>query len=339
MEVAVKSQDWNEIESYLAQKELELLQKDGIIVPEGHLSGYKYTSVTKVVDKQTWEVQPVPNGAPKCTSANWHHTDVNFELGEGIAYITLNRPDANNALNDTISQGLHDACFELSFRKDIRVVVLRAEGRMFCAGGDPKSFADAAAMSEADTRKSAISFMKFLYFFQCLPQFTIGLVQGSAMGSGIGLLAACDMVCAVATARFTVSEVKLGTCPATIAPFIVRKIGPTHAKRMLCTAENISAATAKQMGLITEVVDDEADFSKWVENLCEKLTLCAPNASARSKRLVQNVSQRPLSIKLLEYTGGELADIRIGEEAIKGMIAVQAKTKPYWAETPIKPLY
>jgi len=339
MEVAIKSSDWAEIESYLEKKEQELLKKDGIVVPAGHLSGYKYSPVTKVVDKQTWEVTPVPNCSPKCSSANWSHTDVNFELGEGIAYITLNRPDANNALNDTISQGLHDACFELYHRKDIRIVVLRAEGKMFCAGGDPKSFADAAAMSDADNRKAAVSFMKFLYFFQSLPQFTIGLAQGSAMGSGIGLLAACDMVAAVTTARFTVSEVKLGTCPATIAPFVTRKIGPTNAKRMLCTAENISAPMAKQMGLITDVVDDEMDFSKYVENLCEKLTLCAPMASARSKKLVQNVSGRPLSVKLLEYTGGELADIRIGEEAIKGMVAVQAKTKPYWAETPIKPLY
>mmetsp|Transcript_29384 Transcript_29384/g.68278 ORF Transcript_29384/g.68278 Transcript_29384/m.68278 type:complete len:94 (+) Transcript_29384:129-410(+) len=93
------------------------------------------------------------------------------------------------------------------------------------------------------------------------------------------------------------------------------------------------------MGLVTDVVDDEMDFSKYVESICDKVTLCAPIAASRAKRLVQNVSQRPLSLKLLEYTGGELADIRIGEEAIKGMVAVQAKTKPFWAENPIKPLY
>merc|ERR1711972_291212 len=147
------------------------------------------------------------------------------------------------------------------------------------------------------------------------------------------------MVVAVRNARFTCTEVKLGHSPATIAPFITRKVGPAYAKRIMCMGENINAEIAKQMGLITDIVDDEMDFSKYVESVCDKITLCAPNAASKAKRLVQNVSLRPLSMKLLEYTGGELAEIRIGEEAIKGMVAVQAKTKPYWAENPIKPLY
>lgn len=143
----------------------------------------------------------------------------------------------------------------------------------------------------------------------------------------------------VGTARFVVSEVKLGMCPATIVPIITGKIGPAHARRVLCLAEAITALSAKQMGLITDVVDDESEFSKYVETICEKITLCAPIASARSKRLVQNVSSRPLSAKLMAYTGGELAEIRIGEEAVRGMVAVQAKETPPWADPPIKPLY
>jgi len=331
--------DWSEVEKQLEKKEIELLSKEGINLPQGHLDGYKYTPQPRVVDKQSWDVMPAPCYTPKCTSANWTHTDVNFEVGEGIAYITLNRPHANNALSDTMQQGLHDACFELHRRTDIRIAVLRAEGKMFCAGGDPKSFQEAAQMSDAAIRKSTTSFMRLLYYFQCLPQFTVGLAQGSAMGTGLGLLAACDTVCAVSAARFVVSDVKLGFVPASIAPFIAGKVGPAHAKRILCTGENVSAPLAKQMGLISEIVDDELDFSKHVETICEKITLCAPVASARSKRLVQNVSSRPLSLKLLAYTGGELADVRVGDEAVKGMVAVQAKTKPFWAEKLIMPLY
>lgn len=159
------------------------------------------------------------------------------------------------------------------------------------------------------------------------------------MGSGLGLLAVCDVVYTVRSARFTSSEVKLGTAAVTIAPFLTKKLGPTNAKRMLCMGENVSADLAKSMGLVTEVFEDEGDFSKAVEGVCDKVTLCAPNASSRAKNLVHNVSLRPLSLKLFQYVGSELADIRIQEEAVKGMIAVQAKTKPYWAETPIKPLY
>merc|ERR1719160_464220 len=147
-----------------------------------------------------------------------------------------------------MSLALNDAACELGRRSDIRVVVLRAEGKMFCAGGDPKSFADAQAMTTGDNRKAAISFMKFLYFFQCLPQFTIALVQGSTMGSGLGLLAVCDMVCAVKAARFTASEVKLGASPATFAPFIAQKVGVTNAKRLCCTGENLTAEKCCEMG-------------------------------------------------------------------------------------------
>merc|ERR1719291_1140279 len=129
MTVSISSTDWSEIERQLEEKEAELLRKEGINLPEGHLEGYKYTPQARVVDKHSWEVAPTPNYAPKCTSSNWTHTDVNLEVGEGIAYITLNRPAANNALNDSMLQGFHDACFELHRRTDIRIAILRAEGK------------------------------------------------------------------------------------------------------------------------------------------------------------------------------------------------------------------
>lgn len=330
--------DWLTIERQLDLKEAELLRKEGVNVSQGHVDGYKYRPKIVHAEKFPWEVLPMPSYQMQCSSGNWSHPDLKFEVGEGIVYLTINRPDANNALNDTLSQALHDATVELHQRKDIRVVVLQAAGKLFCAGGDSRIFADAAAMTDADNRKAAVSFMKFLYAFQCLPQFTVGLAQGSAMGSGVGLLCACDMVVAVKGARFTVAEVKLGTTPATIAPYLSRKVGASHAKRLLCSAENITAEAAKTIGLVTQVVDSEADFQEVLEKVCEKMTLAAPLAAARAKRLCQNVSLQPLTTKLLEYTGGELASIRIGEEAIKGMIAVQAKTKPFWAETPVKPM-
>jgi len=334
-----QSRNWKDVERFLEFKEREMLEKEGVVLSADHMDGYKYRPKARVAEKQPWEVIPAPTCIPKCRLENWTHTDVGFETGEGIAYITLNRPTANNALNDTISQGLHDAVYELYQRKDIRCVVLKAEGKMFCAGGDPKTFADAAAMTDGDNRKSAISFMKFLYFFQNMPQFTIGLAQGSAMGSGLGLLAACDMVVAMKGAAFTCSEVKLGTAPVTIAPFLSTKMGQANAKRILCTAANFNAEAMQHMGLVQEVVDDEKGMHEVVSDVCEKLTLAAPFATSRSKRLAQNVANRAVDVPLMEYTGTELATIRIADEAVKGMVAVQAKTKPYWAETPIKPMY
>lgn len=333
------SKNWLEVENYLDEKERELLAKEGIILPPDHLKGYKYAPKTRISHKHPWDVPAVANAVPRCRSANWIHKDVNFEIGMGIAYITMNRPDTNNGLSDSIVQALHDACCELHQRPDVRVVVLRAEGKMFCAGSDPKSFADAQAQSDSDNRKAVCSFMKFLYFFQSLPQFTIGLAQGSAMGGGLGLLAACDVAIAVKAARFTVSEVKLGACPATIAPFVTQKVGVTNAKRILCTAENLTADKCKDMGLLNFVVEEESDFSPIVADTCEKLTLCAPIAMSRSKKLAQNVTHQPVTVNLMEWTGSELGQIRVADEAQAGFAAVIAKTKPHWADTKIKPLY
>ncbi|CAK9075823.1 1, partial [Durusdinium trenchii] len=254
--------------------EAELLQKEGSNLKEEHLNGYRYVPTIKVVDKASWDTFAVPHIRPTCTSETWYHKDLLFEIGEGIAYLTLNRPDVNNVLSASMAQALQDATCELHQRRDIRIVVLRAEGSMFCAGGDPKHFFDALAMSERDDRKAAIGFMKFLFWFQSLPQFTVGLAQGSAMGSGIALLCACDMVLAASNARFTCSEVKLGFCPAAIAPFLTRKVGSAFAKRLLCMAENISAEQAKRMGLVSDVVEEEGEFSDYMKEICEKVTYC-----------------------------------------------------------------
>ena len=146
-----------------------MLRKDGIIAPDGHLDGYKYRPVTKVVEKEPWEVLAMPHRSPTSTAADWKHTAVNFELGEGIAYSTVSRPEANNALTEQVTNALHDATFELYRRRDIRLVVLRAKGKMFCAGGGSKSFTDSATLTGSSNRRTNICFMKFLYFFKfCL---------------------------------------------------------------------------------------------------------------------------------------------------------------------------
>merc|ERR1719456_311534 len=104
-----------------------------------------------------------------------------------------------------------------------------------------------------------MQFAKFLYMFQTLPQLTIALVQGSAMGGGVGLASICDVVIAVKNAYFVLSEVRLGVIPATISPYVVAKLGVANAKRLFCTAENCSAEMGKKMGLVQHVInsDDE----------------------------------------------------------------------------------
>merc|ERR1712080_608853 len=100
------SKDWIEVEKYLEQKEGEALEAEGIVLPPEHLKGYKYTPKTKIARKHPWEVHPVPNAKSTCWSANWNHKCVTFEVGAGIAYLTLSQPENNNALNDDIMLAL-----------------------------------------------------------------------------------------------------------------------------------------------------------------------------------------------------------------------------------------
>jgi 1,4-dihydroxy-2-naphthoyl-CoA synthase len=254
-----KGRSWLEIEDELDRREREDLAELGIELPPGmkktqllssDVDGDVGLALPKEVSKP-WE-HPVGWGdlKPSCTSKNWKHKDVKLEIGDGIAYLTLNAPERKNSLNFDVQDAFQDACMELQTRKDIRVVVLKAEGSMFCSGGDPKWFQDCAKLPDEENNKGSMQFAKFLYMFQTLPQLTIAMVQGHAMGGGVGLASICDVVIAIKNAQFVLSEVRLGVIPATISPYVVAKIGVANAKRLFCTAENLKAEEARQMGLV-----------------------------------------------------------------------------------------
>jgi len=257
---------------------------------------------------------------------------VRFEFGKGVAQVTLTRPQENNCLSAGMTIALGQIVDTLTVRTDIRLVFLCAEGRNFCAGGDPKGFQAAAAMTDADNLESAVHFAKFLHGMQTLPQFVVALVNGSCYGGGFGLVSVCDMVIAVKSARFTLSEVKLGVIPATISPYVVAKIGISNAKRLFCTAEAPQAILAKEYGLVNEVVDNATEFDSWKKKLMTQLQACAPNAVAASKRLVMGVANQAITEDLMRYTAGELAKVRSTDEAKAGMIAIQCTPpeSPFW---------
>lgn len=341
-----EGQEWKFIEEELKKREIENLAGHGLHLPEDHMLGYQYRPSAKVVKQQRkaklmhpWDVtlQADARFTVKCTSKNWKHDTVKFEIGNGIAYITLCDTANMNALTPATCQAIFDATSELKNNKDVRIVVLRAEGKMFCCGADQKTFQDAASKSEEQLKHDDVNTMKFLGQLQTLPQFTVALVQGSAMGLGIGLICACDMAIAVKAAHFQFSEARLGVLPSATLPFIVQKVGPACAKNLVCTAQNCNAEKAAAFGLIQEVVDNSSGLRNWTTTLCEKITLCAPNAVTASKQLAAAVGGQPMSFELMEFTANQLARVRKGVEAEDGMKAVMSRQKPYWATTEVKP--
>lgn len=231
---------------------------------------------------------------------------------------------------------------------------------MFCAGGDPKGFqaaqAGAGAISAVGdgtgvpptgkfiaehsrsfggNKQSANHFAKILYDWATLPQFTICLAQGSALGGGFGFLCICDMVVAVKMAKFVLSEVKLGVVPATISPYVISKIGVANAKQIFCTAENIDMNRAKEMGLVQTVVDNAGLFPEVVKDVASKIQQCAPGAVQEAKKTILKVCYQQFSESLISWTAEEYARIRKGEEAHQGMEAMKAKKRPPWMEKTI----
>ena len=267
--------------------------------------------------------------------------EVQFRMNadKTVVVITLNRPDAKNALNAPVTKGIELGIKRIKASPSVRVCFLTGNGAMFCAGGDPKGFQEAqelgkkaAAEGKADgNAASANNFALFLQALNELPCYVVALANGSAMGGGFGLLCCCDCVIARKTAYFALSEVKLGVIPATISPYVVAKIGPANARRLFMTGETVNVDKAKEIGLVQEIVDTPEAMVKEAQKVCDTMLLAAPKAVAAAKKLVACVQYQPITPELQDFTAEQLAAVRMSDESTGGMIAVQAGKKPPWA--------
>jgi len=272
--------------------------------------------------------------------------EVVWTANDYVGVITLNRPKDKNALNDAVSLGIAICIKKILASKTLRVVFFTGNGAMFCAGGDPKAFQAAAAAAakaketgaaeaDNDNDKSAMAFAKMLEALNSLPVYLVGLVNGSAMGGGVGLVSVCDYVVARKSAFFALSEVKLGVIPATISPYVIAKIGAGAARKTFMTGDTMKVDEAVKVGLVNEIVETPDEMKKVAERILTVMKLSAPGAAAAAKSLILNVVNKPITEELMAYTANQLAMVRVTEECASGMIAVQAGKKPPWSETPL----
>lgn len=246
-----------------------------------------------------------------------------------ICTITLARPEVRNAFNDEVIAELKAAFIDAGNHKDVRVVVLAAEGSAFCAGADlnwMRRMADYTREQNLADAGELAQMLKTIY--QC-PKPTIARVQGDVYAGGLGLVAACDMAVSVETAQFCVSEVKIGLIPATISPYLIRAMGARAAHRYFLTAERFDAAQAKTLGLVHEVASatqlDEV-VAQWTQSILQ----ASPEAIQACKRLVQDVAFAEIDDVLIAKTVAGIADIRASREGREGVQAFMQKRKPFW---------
>ena len=250
----------------------------------------------------------------------------------GVAVVTMNRPDKHNAFNAMVIDELNDAFETLRGEDHLRMVILRGAGESFSAGADLEWMKAAAGYTREENEQDAVALAEMLRKLYELPQMTLALVQGAAMGGGAGLVAACDVVIAMRSAKFRFSEVRLGLTPATISPFVMKAIGPRWAKALFLTAETFDADFAEKMGLVQYVVNDEAEMASMEEYLSGLMFMTAPGAVADAKKLVLDLADKEISRNLGHETAKRIAARRTSEEGREGIAAFLDKRKPNWAD-------
>jgi methylglutaconyl-CoA hydratase len=246
----------------------------------------------------------------------------------GVARLTLARPEKHNALDSAMIGELAEAAGRLAADEAVRVVVLAAEGRSFCAGGD---LGWMRAQMEADAearRREARALAGMLGALDALPQPVVAAVQGPAYGGGVGLLAVCDIAVGVGGSVFAMTETRLGIIPATIGPYVVARIGGPAARRLMLPARRFGAEEAREVGLLARVVPSEG-LAAAVEEEVAALLQCAPGAVRDCKRLIRELAGA-VTRETVERTVAALVSRWETEEAREGIAAFFDKREPPW---------
>ena len=246
-----------------------------------------------------------------------------------VAEVWLNRPEVRNAFNEELIAALTQTFVALSAEPGLRVIVLGARGKAFCAGADLNWMRAMADYSWEQNRADAQKLADMLWALDQCPVPVVGRVQGDCYAGGMGLAAICDVLVASDNATFCLSEARLGLLPATISPYVIRALGQQASRRYMVTAERFSAAEAQRHGLVHRLCAPEQLDSE-VATLVATLVANGPLATRACKLLVRDVSAAPMSEALRADTARRIADIRASDEGKEGLQSFLQKRPPAW---------
>ncbi len=261
--------------------------------------------------------------------ASYEHLRIGH--GDAVATVTLARPDARNSLNARLIEEIRRCMEELAGDENVRVIVLTGEGDFFCAGADIGYMRDTANFSYEENLEDARNLAAMFGAVEECPKPVVARVKGAAIGGGIGLVAAADVSVAEEGSVFAFTEVRLGISPATIAPFVLRKIGYSQTRALFLTGERFDAEKAREIGLVHEVaVGDDLDGE--VQEKVEGLLKGGPEALAATKALLRELRGAEPGEEATEIMARRIAQLRTGEEGQEGLGAFLEKREPVWRE-------
>lgn len=246
--------------------------------------------------------------------------------------IWFNRPEVRNALSSDVADDLAAVLEALPQESEIRFVVLRGKGGVFCAGGDLKMF---KTVFQGGTDRDEIvrfnaDFGRLMSAIQAMPQLFIVLIEGAAMAGGLGLACLADVTVATRDAKFALTEVTLGLPPAQITPVVIKRIGASQARRLLLTAARFNGEEAGRLGFAHFVVEDAGALQVQCDALIAQSRSGAPGAIAATKQII-NATGRLDGDDLVQFAAEQFADCMLGDEAKEGLSAFAEKRKPGWS--------
>jgi methylglutaconyl-CoA hydratase len=274
---------------------------------------------------------------------------VKLSIDGAHATVSLSRPEKFNALNVQLitelievlewtaarSAGRMNALHDADGRPYLRTLVLKGEGRHFCAGADINMMRDAGANTPEENRRDSERLDRLFHGLWSHPCFTIGAVQGVALGGGAGLVACCDYVAATANVRIALSEGKLGILPAVIGPYVYRRLGSATFRRLAMQASRVEADEALRIGFVECVVDNANGLAAAVDDIVTEVMTTGPSAVTLAKELTLGFDRwtgddPALRTWTLDFT----SRMRGSDEGQEGLSSFLEKRPPNWKPDP-----
>jgi methylglutaconyl-CoA hydratase len=247
-----------------------------------------------------------------------------------VAHLTLNRPEVHNAFNEAMIDEL-TRCFRfLSTSEVVRLVVLSANGSVFCAGADLAWMRRASENGLDANLQDATRFADMMRAIHECSKPVIACVNGGAFGGGVGVICACDIVLASDHAKFSVTEARFGILPAVIGPYLIESVGVREARRLALTASPVDALEAQRIGLVHFVTTSDS-LNGQLQKLISELGRNGPMALQEIKGLFNNISARPIDEEVIEVSASTIARVRSTDEAREGFSAFFSKRPPSWS--------
>ena len=247
---------------------------------------------------------------------------------QGICTLALNRPAKRNAMSAQMMDELHTAASELGQDARVRAIILCANGDVFCAGGDLAWMQEQMQATAVTRATEARRLAMMLMVLNNLPKPLIGCIEGNAFGGGVGLMSVCDAVFAARNAKFGLTETRLGLLPATIGPYVIKRIGEGRARSIFMSARLFDTNRAAELGLVSQVLD-KADVAPAARAEARAYLSCAPGAVAEAKALAQAMGGE-IDEAMIERSIEALTRRWASDEARDGVAAFFAKAPAPW---------